>query len=116
MTTRENEIEPKKKRWIPHTYAIIFTIMIIAAIASYVVPAGEFERIEEGGRTVVVQGSYEEIEQNPVAPFDLFKAIPMGMTAASTIIFYIFLVGGAFGVIQATGTIEAGIGRAVHKL
>ncbi len=106
----------KKKRWIPHTYAILFAIMIVAAIASYVIPAGEFERLEVDNRTVVVEGSYTEIEQQPVAPFELFKAIPLGMTTAAQIIFYIFLVGGAFGIIQATGTIEAGIGRAVHKL
>lgn len=113
ITTPSGE---QKKRWIPHTYAILFTIMILAAIASYIVPAGEFERIEVDGRTAVVEGSYAEIEQNPVTPFELFKAIPLGMSAASQIIFYIFLVGGSFGIIQATGTIEAGIGKAVHKL
>lgn len=116
MTEGNANTVKKKGRWIPHTYAILFAIMVVAAIASYIVPAGEFERIEEAGRTIVVQDSYAEIEQKPVGPFELFKAIPAGMSAASTIIFYIFLVGGAFGVIQATGTIEAGIGRAVHKL
>lgn len=115
MATKGN-YTPQKKRWIPHTYAILFAIMIVAAIASYVIPAGEFERLEVDGRTVVVEGSYQEITQNPVKPFELFQAIPLGMSAASQIIFYIFLVGGAFGIIQATGTIEAGIGRTVHKL
>ncbi|SUI98856.1 YfcC family protein [Sporosarcina pasteurii] len=119
MTTRVEEQmvpEKEKKRWIPHTYAILFAIMILAAVASYLIPAGEFERLEVDGRTIVVEGSYTEIEQSPVKPFELFKAIPMGMSAASQIIFYIFLVGGAFGIIQATGTIEAGIGKAVHRL
>ena len=118
MTTNQEEesLKKDKKRWIPHTYAIIFSIMILAAIASYIVPAGEFERVEVDNRTVVVEGSYTKIEQNPVGPFELFKAIPLGMAAGSQIIFYIFLVGGTFGIIQATGTIEAGIGRAVHKL
>lgn len=116
MDNKETQAPSEKKRWIPHTYAILFTIMIVAAIASYIIPAGEFERLEVDGRTVVVEGSYTEIEQNPVKPFELFKAIPLGMSAASQIIFYIFLVGGAFGIIQATGTIEAGIGRTVHKL
>jgi len=117
MTTKQEEpVKVGKKRWIPHTYAIIFTIMVLAAIASYIVPAGEFERVEVDNRTVVVEGSYSQIEQVPVGPFELFKAIPLGMSAASQIIFYIFLVGGAFGIIQATGTIEAGIGRSVHKL
>lgn len=105
-----------KKRWIPHTYAILVGIMVIAAALSYIIPAGEFERVEQDGRTVVVPGTYQEIEQQPVGFFELFKAIPQGMTEASNIVFYIFLVGGAFGVIRETGAIEAGIGRVVHKL
>lgn len=114
--SKEGTETGKKKRWIPHTYAILLGIMVLAAALSYIIPAGEFERIEEDGRTIVVQGSYEQIEQHPVGPFDLFKAIPEGMSAASQIVFYIFLVGGAFGIIRATGAIEAGIGRVVHKL
>ncbi|WLR51715.1 Na+/H+ antiporter NhaC family protein [Bacillus tianshenii] len=113
----ENE-EKKKKRWIPHTYAILFCIVLIAALATYIVPAGEFERIQDEatGKTVVVQDSYSEVESNPVGFFDIFKAIPTGMKDGATIIFYIFLVGGAFGIIRATGAIEAGIHKAVIHL
>ncbi|SIT70579.1 YfcC family protein [Edaphobacillus lindanitolerans] len=106
----------RKQRWIPHTYAILLGIMVLAALMSYIIPAGEFERIEQDGQTIVVQGSYQQIEQHPVGPFALFKAIPKGMSAASQIVFYIFLVGGAFGIIRATGAIEAGIGKIVHRL
>lgn len=109
----------KKRRFtVPHTYAILFCVIIIAALASYVVPAGEFERVkdESSGRTVVVPGSYQAVEQSPVSFFELFKAVPTGMEKGASIIFYIFIVGGAFGIIRATGAIEAGIGKAVKKL
>lgn len=109
----------KKRRFsVPHTYAILFCVIIFAALASYVVPAGEFERIkdESSGRTVVVPGSYQYVEQSPVGFFGLFTAIPTGMEKGASIIFYIFIVGGAFGIIRATGAIEAGIGKVVSKL
>ncbi|MHC0552262.1 YfcC family protein [Salinicoccus sp. CNSTN-B1] len=93
----------------PHTYAILFAVVIIAAVLSYVVPAGEFERVEVGERTEVVPGSYAGVEQSPVTFFELFKAIPTGLIDGASIIFYIFLVGGAFGIVRATGAIEAAI-------
>lgn len=107
--------EERKSR-IPHTYAIIFLIIILATVASYFVPAGQYDRVEENGQTVVVADSYQTIDSNPVGFFEMFQAIPQGMSKGSTIIFYIFLVGGAFGIIRETGTIEAGINKAVRKL
>ena len=61
-------------------------------------------------RTVVDAESFHYVEQNPVKPFDIIQAVPKGMEAASQIIFFIFVVGGSFQIITATGTIEAGIG------
>ncbi|MBT2583056.1 Na+/H+ antiporter NhaC family protein [Planococcus sp. ISL-109] len=101
---------------IPHTYAILFLIMIAAMVASYLIPAGQYEREEVDGRTIVIDNSFAEVDQSPVGFFELFKAIPTGMSEASNIIFYIFLVGGAFGIIRATGAIESGIAKAVDKL
>lgn len=117
-TETPTTIEKKPKFKVPHTYVIILAIIIIATIATYLVPAGEFDRetMESTGRTVVVDGSYHTVEQNPVGFFDMFKAIPLGMVDGAKIIFFILLVGGAFGVIRATGAIEAGIGKAVLKL
>lgn len=96
---------------IPHTYAIILSIVILVGILSYVIPSGEFERIDVDGRMMVVPGTFDTIAKTHMAPFDIFTAIPRGMQAAAQIVFYIFLVGGAFGVIRATGAIDAGINQ-----
>lgn len=107
----------KEKRWvIPHTYAIIFTIILIVAIATWLIPAGEYERHEVDGRQVVVENSFHYVEQSPVSFFEIFTSIPLGMEKGATIIFYIFLVGGAFGAIQATGAIDSGIHKLVVKM
>ncbi|MFC3418289.1 YfcC family protein [Salinicoccus hispanicus] len=109
MNKGDTKEEPGSRLRFPHTYAILLTVVIIAAALSYVIPAGEFERVEVGDRTEVVPGSYTNVEQSPVSFFELFKAIPTGLIDGANIIFYIFLVGGAFGIIRATGAIEAAI-------
>lgn len=106
----------KRKFVIPHTYAIIFSIILIMAAATYLIPAGEYDREEVNDRQVVVDGSFHAVEQDPVSIFEIFKSVPLGMEKGATIIFYIFLVGGAFGAIQATGAIDAGINKLVRKL
>lgn len=115
MTEKPQKVKKSGSK-VPHTYAILFLIMIAAMVASYLIPAGQYEREEVDNRTVVVDNSYTQVEQSPVGFFDLFKAIPTGMSEASNIIFYIFLVGGAFGIIRATGAIESGIAKVVDKL
>lgn len=106
----------KKKLTIPHTYAIIFSIIILATIATYLVSAGQYERVEMGDRIVVVENSYHQVTSNPVSIFEMFTAIPLGMQAGARIIFYIFIVGGAFGIIRATGAIESGVQSLVTKM
>lgn len=112
----EQPVKKNRKFGIPHTYAIIFLIIIVATIATYFVPAGEFERIEVDDREVVVEGSYATVEQQPVTFFDMFTSIPLGMQEGARIIFYIFIVGGAFGIIRATGSIESGVNALVQKM
>jgi len=103
---------------VPHTYVLIFMVILIAAAATYIIPAGVYEKVEDPntGRTVVDPDSFHYVDPNPVKPFDVIQAIPKGMKDAATIIFFIFIVGGAFGMIQGTGAIEAGIGKAVKSL
>ncbi len=106
-----------KKMKVPHTYFLLFIIIVIVALGTYVIPAGEFAREvnEATGRTVVVPGTYARVEQTPVSFFDTIKAIPKGMNEAGQIIFFVFIISGAFGIIQATGTISAGIASTVKR-
>ncbi len=115
--------EKKKIFKVPHTYVIIFTIIIIAFIGTYIIPAGEYERVEDPntGRMVVDAESFEYLDPNPVPFFSfsedhLFTAIFNGMEAASSIIFFILIVGGAFAMIQGTGAVDAGIGKVAVAL
>lgn len=100
----------------PHTYAILLFIVILGAVLSYIIPAGEYDRVEVDDRIEVVSGSYTHVEQSPVSIMELFMAIPTGLNEAANIIFYIFLIGGAFGVIRATGAVEAIIQKIMNNV
>ena len=100
---------------IPHTYTIIFCIILFMTILTWLVPSGVFDTREtDDGRTVVIPGTYHEVESNPQGLDDFFTAPIKGIIDAAETIGFVLIVGGAFGVINSTGAIEAGIGRATR--
>lgn len=103
---------------VPHTYVLIFCIILVASVATYIVPAGEYDRVvdEKTGRTIVDAETFKDVPQNPIKPFDIIRAIPKGMNDSAWIIFLIFIIGGSFGMINGTGAIETGIGKMVKNL
>ena len=87
--------EVKKRKFkVPHTYVIICIIILIMAVLTYIVPAGQYDRVkdEATGRTVVDPDTFQYVDSNPVKPFDLFKNVTLGMQAVSDIIFFMFMV------------------------
>ncbi|OWZ84406.1 YfcC family protein [Natranaerobius trueperi] len=102
---------------VPHVYALLFLVIIFAALLTYVVPAGTYERFEdeETGRTLVDADSFEFVDSNPSGIMDVFEAVQLGLVESADIVFFIFVVGGAFGIIRGTGAIDAGLGLAVNK-
>ncbi|TDM13025.1 YfcC family protein [Macrococcus lamae] len=105
----------EKKIRMPHTYALLLFLVAAACLMTYIIPAGTFDRKEVDGRTEVVNQSYHQVSQTPVSPIEVFRAVPDGMIAGAEIIFYIFLVGGAFGIIHRTNAINAGVNSMMRK-
>jgi uncharacterized ion transporter superfamily protein YfcC len=100
----------------PHALVLLFIVIVIAAIMSYVIPAGQFERVVVDGRTTVNPESFNYIERSPVGFFDIFRAIPQGLMGAGAIVFLILLVGGAVEVINDTGALKSGISSMVTRI
>ncbi len=102
----------------PHVLVLLVVFGLLAAAASYIVPAGEYQRRDDPvtGRQVVVGGTYHRVEQQPVRPFDAVVAIPRGAVDAASVIFLVFLVGGAFAVVEKTGALTFGVNWLVHRL
>lgn len=100
----------------PHTYGLLLFIIVVASLLTYIIPAGEYARKKKDGQTLVVSGSYQEVSQQGVSFFDIFRAIPEGLISGGEIVFYIFLVGGAFGIVHKTGAFENGVNKAMNVL
>lgn len=106
----------QKKKWalkMPHPIVMLFMIALIMAVMTYIIPAGTYQRYEdpEIERVIVDPESYQSAERNPATPLSFLMAFPIGMQETADIIFFIFIVGGAFNIITATGAIEAVIAK-----
>ena len=101
-----------KGKKVPHTYVIVFSFIVLAAILTWVVPGGEFERemVEVNGqmREVIVQGSFHKTENNPQT-WQIFSALFDGFVDKADIIVFIILIGGAFWVMNESRAIDVGI-------
>ncbi len=109
------------KKWyekMPHIFVILFSLIVFAAILTWVVPAGRFERqpIEGTYAQGIIPGTYHGVEQNPAGVMDVFKSIIQGMNASSSIIFMILIASGSFAVITSTGALESGLGVMLNKI
>lgn len=72
--------------------------MVIAPLLSHVLPAGRDQRRNDPatGRSVVVPGTYARVAAHPLGPFQTLVALPKGLVDAGSVVFLVFLVGGAW--------------------
>ena len=110
------EQQKKKRRFRPDGYVILFFVLLFAALLTYIIPAGSFDRItNEDGISLVVPGSYERVAQQPTGFLDIFVAIQEGLIASSGMIFLVIIIGGTFAVIEKTGAFDALIMKTIAK-
>jgi uncharacterized ion transporter superfamily protein YfcC len=100
----------KRKFKVPHTLVILFGMVVLAQVLTYVIPSGSFDRVEiTPGRLQVVPGSFHFTETPALSPLASLTAVPKGFSGAHEIIFFVFIIGGAFAVLRATGAVDAGM-------
>lgn len=116
----------KRKLHFPHVMSLVFILIIVVAIATWIIPSGSFARQEVetsiGTRVVAVAGSYEEV---PKVSEDgdlrqgigaILMAPVRGMQEAAQVVCFVLIVGGAFGILDASGAIIAGLTALIRKL
>lgn len=111
-------MEKKKKAIkVPHTFVLLFIMVIVCAVLTWVIPAGSYDRVidEATGREVVDASSFHFTEGGGVGPFDVMVEFIKGMEGASDVIFLIFIIGGAFMILQDTGAMTAGVHAIARK-
>ena len=97
------------KMKVPNTYVIIFALLVLCAVITWLVPGGQYVRADDGTL------SYESVEAVPQT-WQVFTAIYHGFVKQAGIIIFILVVGGAFWLLNATGAVNAGIGRFISRV
>ena len=122
---------------VPHVFVLLSLVILICSVATWIVPSGEYQReardFDGLTRNLVIPGTFQPVAKHysvegallgdevegratPVGVMGFLSAVPRGMEAAADIIFFIFVIGGVFGILQRTGVITATVGRLVDKL
>lgn len=101
---------------IPHAITMLFGIIVLVSVLTYVLPAGTYERVLVDGRSTVVPNSYSTIESTPIGVLDMFKAIPLGFKAAVEIIFIVLAGGIMFGFMEKSKAVENAVGTLINRL
>lgn len=115
-----------RSKWSLDPVLMMLAALAFAVALTWVIPSGKFERTPKGvvkpetfqvlpkeaGVKALMPGGEEATKVvRPVNPLAIVTAIPQGMEKAAGLIFMITALGGMFGVLRATGTLEAAIER-----
>lgn len=117
MNGEKKSIGERILNQIPHPLAILVIFVLLGAAASYILPAGNFNRVtdETTGITMVETGSYHTTERTPVNLVEAIQCLPEGCVGSASIIFFVLLMGGGFGILEETGAMRAGINQVLKK-
>jgi uncharacterized ion transporter superfamily protein YfcC len=125
--------EKKRRFSLPSAYTILFALIVLTAIATWIVPAGRYALDEDGAP---IPGTYEEVDATPARiVVDSLKAPVNGLYGvedpatgnvdvfnegtlfgAIDVALFILVIGGFIGITMTTGAIQAGIARLVGRL
>ena len=102
----------------PHPFVLLVFGIGLAMVLTWIIPAGSYERRQDAatGQDVVVAGTYRHAPRHPVNPFRAAVDIPKGLIKAANIVFFVFLAGGAFTVVDKTGALRAAINGLANRL
>ena len=103
--------EKKKKFNLPHTFVILFAIIVICAILTWIIPAGSFDYMENAdGRQVAIAGTWHKVDNvSPVGPFRVFELVYEGMVNAADIAFLVFITYASVVFIIKSGAFDGAV-------
>jgi len=122
----------KKKFSFPTAFTILFLLLIVIALATWIIPAGSYDYDADGAP---IPGTYHEVESNPQALLSSTLKGPINgmygiedetgnvdvwnygeLFGAIDVAMFVLIIGGFLGVTMKTGAINAGIAWVVSKL
>jgi len=107
----------KQHMAMPHTFVLLVLLVVIAGILTYLIPAGEFNRVkDQAGRMIIVPGTFHSIAAKPLAFYEIPLKMFKGLMKSADIVYFVIIIGGAFEIITQTETLAAFTGRMAASL
>ena len=105
-----------KKRKVPHTFVIVFFIIVVAAVLTWIIPPGKYVSEQVGDETVMTFYYAGQLPEAQAAEFhaepqtwQVFSAFYKGFVKQANIIVFILIIGGAFWIMNKSRAIDMGI-------
>ena len=130
--TKAKKTNRRFKFKLPHVYTIMFLLIVVFAVLTWIVPSGQYQRktisTAAGEREVAVAGTYEQVDKNYTDSetgetinlgqdiFAVLQAPTEGIQAAADVVAFVLLIGGSFAIITKTNALNAGMSRVIKKL
>ncbi len=100
----ETLLNKKKRISLPHIYVLLFAIIVVCTVLTWLLPAGEFDRVENAsGRMVAVAGTFHTVAPSPVGPFQMFQQIYNGFCDAGGVVFFVFISYASINIMISSG-------------
>ncbi|MBX3132598.1 MAG: YfcC family protein [Gemmatimonadaceae bacterium] len=104
-------------RRLPHPLLLLLGGVAVAALFTWLLPAGEYTRVFDGaaGRQLVVPGTYAAVTPAPASPWATLMAVPRGIATGIEVILTVLVIGGAFALLDATGALARLLGALLGR-
>ena len=94
-----------KKKKVPHTYVIIFGVILFCAFLTWIIPGGQYvEHIDVNGVRSMVYQSVDRVPQT----WQVFSCFFKGFVDKADIIIFILVIGGAFWIVNDSKAFAVG--------
>lgn len=97
---------------VPHTYVIIFFLIVFSDILTWIIPGGEYQRelvtVNGVQREVIKTNSFHFVESE-MQTWQVFSSFFNGFVKTANIIAFILMIGGAFWILNESKSIDIGI-------
>ncbi len=111
MSKNPAAVKNKKKLDMQNPYVLLFFITVLASIATWVIPAGQYKTEMRNGVSFAVPGSYHTVAQHGIQPQELFLAIAEGLIKIAPLVFMVMFTGGALQVLEESGAVPHMLNR-----
>ena len=117
MSQKSPLLAKKKGFTMPHTFVILLVIILFAVVLTWVIPSGEYARVEDpvSGKKVVDASAFSYVENAHVSLLDVPSLIIKAFSANADLIMLILLSGAAIHMLTASGALQALVATIVRR-